>query len=58
MRSRWRAEVSNFGAFEILAKKLRVEDTGANQEIIRMNYEIFCVILTAALIILSLAISV
>ena len=45
-------------AFEILAKKLQVEDTGAHQEMIRMNYETFCVILTATLIILSLAISV
>ena len=45
-------------AFEILIKKLQVEDTGAYQEMIRMNYKTFCEILMATLVILPFAILV
>ena len=45
-------------AFEILIKKLQVEDTGAYQEMIRMNYKTFCEILVATLVILPFAILV
>ena len=38
--------------FEILIKKLQVEDTGAYQEMIRMNCKTFCEILVATLVIL------
>ena len=42
-------------AFEIFVKKLRVEE--AYQETIRMNYETFCEIFTATLVIFPLACS-
>ena len=44
--------------FKILMKKLRVEDSEAYREIMRMNYETFCKIFTAILHILLFAISV
>ena len=50
----WRAQRSAIlVAFEIFVKKLRVEE--AYQETIRMNYETFCEIFTATLVIFPLA---
>ena len=46
------AEVSNFPVeFEILVKRIRVEDTEAYQKMMRMKYESFCDIFTAILVI-------
>ena len=54
-----RAEVRNFRVeFEFLVKMIRVEDTEAYQEMMRMKYEPFLVILAAILAILPFAISV
>ena len=44
--------------FEILVKKLRIEDTEAYQEMMRMHYETLCEILTAGLVILPTSTSV
>ena len=53
------AEVSNFPVeFEILVKRIRVEDTEAYQKMMRMKYEPFCEIFTAILVIWPFAISV
>ena len=54
-----RAEVSNFsGILKFLDMRLRVEDTEAYQEMMRMNHETFCEIFTATLVILPFVISV
>ena len=45
-------------AFEILVTKLRVKDTEAYLEMMRMNYETFCEVLTATLVISPFAILV
>ena len=45
-------------AFEILVTKLRVKDTEAYLEMMRVNYETFCEVLTATLVISPFAISV
>ena len=53
------AEVSNFPVeFEILVKRIRVEDTEAYQKMMRMKYELFCDIVTAILVIWPFAISI
>ena len=66
--SQWdRVIVNKYGArwgqqfqwhFEILDMRLRVEDTEAYQEMMKMNHETFCEIFTAALVILPFSISV
>ena len=53
------AGVSNFRVeFEILVKRIRVEDTEAYQKMIRMKYEPFCEIFTAILVIWPFTISI
>ena len=55
----WRALRSAISVvFEILVKTLRIEDTEAYQEMMRMNYETLCKILTAGLVILPTSTSV
>ena len=54
-----RAEVSNFRVeFEILLKRIRVEDAEAYQKMMRMKYEPFSEILTTILVIWPFAISI
>ena len=54
-----RAEVSNFRVeFEILLKRIRVEDAEAYQKMMRMKYEPFSEIFTTILVMWPFAISI